>query len=118
MDIEKIKLLHDYTKHVSTLSTAAILMLVTFYEKLPGFPIVYKSIIFPLIFFVMSILVATFTQKVVISSLSNNDEKYEGNTLEFTDKALIISWLLFVLGMIFLCVIGVIGFLSEPVPSP
>jgi len=109
MEIEKLKLLHDHTKHVTTLSTGAILILVAFYEKIPDSPMVHKFIPISLIFFVACILSATFAQIIVIVSHSNEDKEYEKNTLAFTDKVFLASWLTFAAGMVSLCIAGLFG---------
>ncbi|HEY5603479.1 MAG TPA: hypothetical protein VIM41_10240 [Gammaproteobacteria bacterium] len=106
MEIEKLKLLHDHTKHVTTLSTGAILILVAFYEKLPKIPVAHKLIPVSLLFFVICILSATLAQIVVVVSHSNEDKEYEKNTLEFTDKVFLASWVTFAAGMVTLCITG------------
>jgi len=52
MELDKLKLLHDHTKHVTTLATGSILVLIAFYDKLPITPIIKILVLFSLFFFI------------------------------------------------------------------
>jgi len=114
MDVEKVKILNDHTRHISTMSTAALLLLATFHEKLPGFNRFNYFLAISLIVFTLSLICALMAQKIVISTLANTDYHREEDTLVTVDNALIWSWIFFVLGMVVLCVIGVFGFYFSP----
>jgi len=110
MELDKLKLLHDHTKHVTTLATGSILVLIAFYEKLPITPLTKKLIVFSLFCFVVCILVAMLAQIIIVVSHSNHDEKYTEKTFDFLDKVFFTSWSTFSLGMIALFLTGLFGF--------
>ncbi|MBL1278341.1 MAG: hypothetical protein COB30_019885 [Ectothiorhodospiraceae bacterium] len=115
MELDKLKLLHDHTKHVTTLATGSILVLIAFYDKLPITPIIKILVLFSLFFFIflyffLCILAAMLAQMIIIVSHSNHDEKYTENTFEFLDKVFFTSWITFSFGIIVLFLTGLFGF--------
>ncbi len=110
MELDKLKLLHDHTKHVTTLATGSILVLIAFYDKLPITPITKILILFSLFFFVLCIFAAMWAQIIIVVSHSNHDEKYTEKTFYFLDKVFFTSWINFSFGMITLFLTGLFGF--------
>ncbi|TNE99362.1 MAG: hypothetical protein EP322_03355 [Bacteroidetes bacterium] len=107
IDIEQVKLVHDHTKNMTTLSTGSIVVLVTFFDKLTENPTWTLLIAISLGAFVVSILGALAAQ-IAFVDLADPDEKgYDSWHYRAGAVALVTSWLAFVLAVVCLCVFGV-----------
>jgi RsiW-degrading membrane proteinase PrsW (M82 family) len=105
MHIEQVKLIHDHTKHLTTLSTGSIVLLVTFYEKL-GNPPMWKPLIsVALIGFVICILATTAAQIFTITYADPNVQESDDEKVNIV--FFLTSWLSFSLAVISLCIFGV-----------
>jgi len=111
-NIEFVKLMHDHTKHLTTLSTGSIVVLVTFYEKLAATPSWTPLVIVALVAFVCTILAATLSQILLLPmSEPVHQESTPARGLWAESPPLVIfllaSWLAFIIAVISLGVFGV-----------
>ena len=105
MDIEKVKLLSDHSKHLTTISSAAVVVLVGFAEKIPLVTIGRATIGHAVLFFALSILLAVLGQVILIANHTDKDQEHNsGKTL---DGVFMGSWVTFFLGM---ALLGYVGF--------
>jgi hypothetical protein len=110
-NIEQTKLMYDHTKHVTTLCTGSILILIAFLEKLTNQPAWKFMIKAALALFISSIIAATLAQIGVIDlaepkHTNAGPEAGLWQADKFTAIALIIAWVTFSLAMISLVVFG------------
>jgi membrane protein YqaA with SNARE-associated domain len=106
-NIEQIKLIHDHTKNMTTLSTGSIVILITFFDKIAQQPSWAFLVATSLGAFVISILGALYAQ-IAFIDFANNDIK---NNINWYHKlgsiSIIISWLAFIIAVISLCIFGI-----------
>jgi hypothetical protein len=103
MNVEQVKLIHDHTKHLSTLSTGSLVLMITFYEKL-GNPTQWRFLLaIALIGFVLTILAATTAQ---VGTIDFADPEHKKRDVA-TGISFMVSWLSFCIAIVALCVFGV-----------
>ena len=102
-DIEQVKLIHDHTKHLTTLSAGSIVALVTLYEKLAASHNWKFLIAIALISFVASIIGGVYAQ---IGMIDYADPEHDDND-PATGVALIVSWRGFALAMLSISIYGI-----------
>ncbi len=108
LSTEQVKMVFDHTKHLTTLSTGSILMIIAFYKELSSNHVWTYMVGVGLVAFIFSILASTIAQVVTIKLPST--QKTDALTEKKDNMAalpFIISWATFLIGIIFLCVYGV-----------
>ncbi len=110
-DIEITKLFNDYIKHLNTLSTGSIVLLVTFLEKLFSQPEAKFLIAVSLISFLISIIggisVKTVFTFVAFNQSDEDDVSERANSLR--GIGIILLWLGFLIGISSLALFGILN---------
>jgi uncharacterized membrane protein YgdD (TMEM256/DUF423 family) len=102
-NIEQVKLIHDHTKHITTLSAGSLVLLVTFYDKI-GRQGSWKFLVgVALALFIVSILAATAAQIAII----NYADPDQNHPQPVGGICMVLSWIAFCLAAISLCVFGI-----------
>mgnify|MGYP000094322114 CR=1 FL=1 len=95
---DRLGFIHDHLKNIATLSSAAIVLLVTLADK---FPSEKCSVSFALGGFVLSLLSSLISQAILLIHYPIGDfedkPEYRGNLI---DKAIFITWSFFFLSML------------------
>jgi hypothetical protein len=106
LDIEQVKLIHEHTKHLTTLSAGSIVVVTTFHEKLGTagswrflFPIALCGL-------VVSILAGLVAQIGVIDFAVPEHDR----TDKSTGIAFIVSWIAFAVSMLAFAAFGAKNF--------
>jgi len=95
---EEAKVVHDYYKHLTTLSSGSILIVVTFLEKLTSSPEWQFLVGLSIIAFMVTIVSCVFVSVYTIETMHYKDE---GSWFAvFTGLAVIAAWVGFLVGMI------------------
>jgi len=100
----------DYLKHLTTLSTGSILLVVTFQEKLASRPHWKLAVVATILALLISVLgsVAAFTVMALnVDSWDTNDDPHEQRGLMIARVSLYAAWGGFGLGMISLALFAV-----------
>jgi len=103
---EQVKVIHDHTKHLTTLSAGSIVVLATFHEKLsPGgsWRFLVPTALGLLIFSILAGLLAQ------IGMINYANPEYH-KTSKATAIALLVSWVAFAAAMVALAVFGAKNF--------
>lgn len=121
-EVELVKLVFDQTKQITTLSTGSLVLLITFYDKLiKSCPKGVFLFAFALIFFVLCILSSTLMQIIsvaVVSSKAKIGKEMGGEMVNKNDiygvdgfvlLGIVFSFLSFTLGILCLCLFGIIN---------
>lgn len=103
--VEARRVLHDYLKHVATLSTGSILIIVTFLEKLSEQPTWTWLVAVTIIAFAICIIATIVAQVGNFESLTIKVEPDELNNLTFI--AMLLTWACFSIGVISMVIFGV-----------
>jgi hypothetical protein len=104
-ELEFRRLLHDYIKHLATLSTGSILLIITFREKLSDRPHWTWMVAIAMACFAISLLASVIAQ---ISSLDTLSFEQSPKELEdATGWSMILCWLAFLLGIAFFVTFGI-----------
>lgn len=103
--LEQVKLIHDHTKHITTLASGSILVLVTFYEKLALRNHKFL-LIFALVGFLLTIIFGSLGQIWIIN---HADENY-GDKGKFLPFSFVLSWICFVVSLILTASYGIFNF--------
>ena len=106
VDVEKAKLFVDYLKQLTTLSTASILLLVTFLEKLFKIPHLPGLVSLSLGAFLVSILGATLAQTISVASLGRANRP---GSYAFGSVGIVLAWGGFVAGIILLTIFAIVN---------
>lgn len=95
-------LIADYLKHVTNLSTGAVVLQIAFLERVFPHPKWKAVIVISLASFGVSIIAATFSQAMVISLSGENPHLYEAGLKVATlgMRTMIVSWIGFLAGVI------------------
>ncbi|MBL7885353.1 MAG: hypothetical protein JNJ52_01280 [Flavobacterium sp.] len=111
IDIEKTKLFNDYIKHLNTLSTGSILLLVTFLEKIFSNPLDKWLVAMSLICFLSSVIggVAVKTILTLMAYQNVEDNEIHPFILSISYYGTYLLWIGFLLGIISLAVFGIIN---------
>lgn len=106
-EIEVYKIEFEYLKHLTTISTGSILLMVAFLEKLFIHPESKYMIAISFCCFLGSISFCSFSQLTIIEKASErvNFELIK-SVQDFTTGFLLIALLLYVIGIIFLVIFG------------
>jgi len=102
-NIEQVKLMHDHTKHITTLSAGSLVLLVTFYDKI-GKHGSWKFLVgAALALFIISILAATVAQISIINYANPEENDPDpGGAI-----CMAASWIAFCMAAISLCAFGI-----------
>ena len=109
---EFIKAISDHCKHITTLSSGFILVMVTFLENLFSQPDWKCLVVISFVSFAISIFLSVYSQALVIDYL------YPVSAIDTTKKAqitsivLISTWTTFTIGSISLIVFAIKNFIS------
>jgi hypothetical protein len=108
MGTEKIKMIGKYLKHVTTLASGSIIVIVTFFEKLPTAGGKWKLLLLcALALFVVSIFSGTLAHMAIATTKVETERSYESII-----KVLFCSWWAFAVGMMALAGYGAIALFS------
>lgn len=102
MDLDQVKLLFDHSRHLTSVSTASIVVLVTFLEKLSAKPELTWLVAVSLAGFGITIIASIVAQAGVINFA---DSKYDAGG-RGTGAAFIAAHIFFVLATVSLAVFG------------
>lgn len=108
---EFLKAIVDHCKHITTLSSGFILVMVTFLEKLFLQPDWKWLVVFSFISFAISIVLSVFSQAFVIDYLYPVKEIDTSLQATRTAVVLIFTWSSFTIGTLSLIIFGVKNFL-------
>jgi hypothetical protein len=102
-NIEQVKLIHDHTKHITTLAAGSLVLLVTFYDKI-GKQGSWKFLVgASLALFIICILAATGAQIFIIDYA----DPEESDPSPAAAVSMIVSWVAFCMAAISLCIFGI-----------
>lgn len=106
---EHYKMLSDYLKHLTTLSTGSLLLLVTFLEKIFVQPLWKPLVIIALVSFLLSVIASIASFTLVISLSANYKDQTEPQGWEETVNvvSIIVTWLGFLIGVASLTVFAI-----------
>ena len=106
-EIEIYKLEFEYLKHLTTISTGSILLLVAFLDKIFTQPKCKSAIAVSLISFLLSIILCAISQATIIEKASEKDNLSWRNKIQNLTVGLFLFALLsYVIGVISLVVFG------------
>jgi len=106
-EIEIYKLEFEYLKHLTTISTGSILLLVAFLDKIFTRPECKTAIAVSLISFLLSIILCAISQATIIEKASEKDNLTWRNKIQNLTVGLFLFALLsYVIGVISLVVFG------------
>ena|SRR5215210_487575 len=94
--VEAKKLLHDYLKHLATLSTGSILVMVTFLEKLFQKPEWKLLVSVSLVGFMLSVVMCILVQSADILDIERKEE-WALNAIAY---GLVLAWVGFLIGVL------------------
>ncbi len=102
---EEAKLMHDYLKHLATLTTGSILLLVTFLQKVVVSPKLRWAIILSFIAFSLSIVSNIVAQSGNLEAMHFTSEQQQksGWFIAFS-LAVFATWITFLLGLLSLVI--------------
>ncbi len=103
--LEARKLIHDYLKHLATLSTGSILLIVTFLEKISAQPRWTWLVAVAIVSMASSVIATLVAQAGNLDSLTETEEPDELSN--FTFFSMLVCWCGFGLGIISVVVFGV-----------
>ncbi len=104
-NLEFRRLLHDSLKHLATLSTGSVLLIVAFLEKLNAQPTWTWAVAVAIVSFALCILASVVAQMSSLDTLGEADEPGEIENL--TGFSLLACWICFLFGIAFLVAFGV-----------
>jgi hypothetical protein len=95
-------LVADYLRHVTNLSTGAVVLQIAFLEKVFPHPKWKATIVVSLASFGVSIIAATFSQAMVISLSGENPHPYRAGiqVAKVGLRTMIVSWFGFLFGVL------------------
>lgn len=102
---EAWKLRYDTYKHLTTLSTGSILLLVTFLEKLFNKPLWKGLVVVALCLFLTSILASLFAMNVLASAVQNMGMSRKEEA--FSGIIIFVAWSGFLFGIISMIIFAV-----------
>ncbi len=106
-EIEIYKLEFEYLKHLTTISTGSILLLVAFMDKIFTQPEWKTSIAISLVSFLLSIILCAISQATIIEKASEKDDlKWRNKIQNFTVGLFLFALLSYVVGVVSLVVFG------------
>jgi len=105
--VEYHKMFHDYMKHVATLSTGCILIIIAFLEKLSTEPDATGAVVLAIISFVISIVSSVAAQVGNMEQLGAQDISFGLNSVSAV--GMIGAWAGFLVGVSSLAYFGVIN---------
>lgn len=106
-EIEIYKIEFDYLKHLTTVSTGAILLIVAFLEKIFKQPEYKLAVAVSLVCFMITIILCAIAQASIIEKASEKENLEWRNTVQNLTVILFLFALLsFVVGMISLVIFG------------
>ena len=106
-EIEIYKLEFEYLKHLTTISTGSILLLVAFLDKIFTRPECKSAIAISLISFLLSIILCAISQATIIEKASEKDNLTWRNKIQNLTVGLFLFALFsYVIGVISLVVFG------------
>jgi hypothetical protein len=114
LDYEQVKIFNDYIKHINTLSTGSILLMVTFLEKIFTNPHQKWLVIISLIMFLTSIIGGVLLKTILsANALDGIDENYvDKSEILLKRIGVLIMWIGFLLGIISLGIFGIINLIQ------
>ena len=106
-EIEIYRIEFDYLKHLTTICTGSILLVVAFLEKLFNKPEWKCSVAIALVAFLLSIILCAFAQLLIIEKVSERKNINHRKTIQNWTIAFLLSALAsYVLGIFFLAAFG------------
>lgn len=113
LDIEQTKIFNDYIKHLNTLSTGSILLLVTFLEKIFVNPSGKWLVIVSLICFLLSVIggVALKTILTLLAYFGGDEDNVSETVDNIRGIAIFLLWIGFLFGLISLAIFGIVNLL-------
>ena len=106
LPIEAYTTVFDYLKHISSLSTGSVLLLVTFLDKLFKDPEWKICIVISLISFSLAVVASIASQAGVIEMI-DEEEGVANWARPLTSKTMIAVWTLFLVGLYSLVVFAI-----------
>ncbi len=103
--MEARKIIHDYLKHLATLSTGSILLIVTFLEKMSAQPRWTWLVAVTIISLAICVMTTLIGQAGNLDSLTEHEDPNELGKITFI--FMLISWFCFGVGIIAMVVFGV-----------
>ncbi|MFP2996253.1 hypothetical protein ABN763_10085 [Spongiivirga sp. MCCC 1A20706] len=114
--MEKAKLINDYIKHINTLSTGSILLIITFFEKLFLKEETIWLIIAALISLFVSILGGVLLKTILTFSASGNIDiqELDSNVQRFFASTGVLLFLIgFLIGILAITVFGILNLTAK-----
>ena len=106
LPIEAYTTVFDYLKHIATLSTGSVLLLVAFLEKLFKEPEWKLCVLVSLVSFSMTVVASMISQVGVIEMIDEEDGVADW-ARPLTLKSLFAAWVLFLVGLFSLVVFAI-----------
>jgi len=107
-EIEIYKIEFDYLKHLTTICTGSILLIIAFLEKLFTSPQWKPLIAFALVAFLIAIALCAFSMLTILDKVSEKKSKKTRDSAEsLTIGLLLIALIFYVLGIMSLVAFGV-----------
>jgi hypothetical protein len=104
---DRISFLHDHMKHIATLSSSAIVILVSFSNNIS---VSKETLSISLAGFVFALLLALFSQTLLLVSYPLGDLDQKEKPSKHIDKTIIACWMVFVISMGHLAYAGISSF--------
>lgn len=109
-ELEVYKIEFDYLKHLSTICTGSILLIVAFLEKLFAQPKWKPAVAIALCSFVLSISLCVISQIAVIDKISEkNSVNIRNRVQKWTIDLLVSAAFMYIIGIISLVLFGLIN---------
>ncbi len=107
--LEFHKTVHDYFKHMATLSTGSILLIVTFLEKLSKQPRWTWLVAAAICAFAVCVVSTIVAQVGNMEMLKQEEGDESWLTLNLTGYGMLVTWISFIAGVLSLVVFGVVN---------
>ena len=108
---EFLKAISDHCKHITTLSSGFILVMVTFLDKLFEHPDWKCLVVISFVAFALSIFLSVYSQALVIDYLFPNKKIDTNKKAQITSIVLFCTWTCFTVGAISLIIFAVKNFI-------
>ena len=109
--VEFLKAVSDHCKHITTLSSGFILVMVTFLDKLFDIPEWQKLVVVSFVAFALSIIFSVVSQAFVIDYMYPVSELDTPKKASITWVILLLTWASFTIGAISLILFAVKNFI-------
>lgn len=107
--MERYKLLTDYLKHLTTLSTGSILLLAAFLEKIFHNPSYKSFVVLSLTGFMISVVASIIAHTYAIIDFPGDEPTFRREQANIGSYALLIAWLGFLVGVACLTIFAMIN---------